>query len=372
MRKCISVILFILCLNSTFAIDFSNVDKQTATITGNQKTVAELTTALTAGFATPTEKARAIYYWISHNIVYNFKYYESNQSLTSTDELVTETLKSHQGVCANYSELFNACCKEAGIESVVINGYTKTDGKLADIGHAWNAIRLNEEYYLVDATWAAGHEEKGKYIQSFDDQYFMISPREFIKTHMPFDPIWQFLSNPLSNKEFEASDFSKLNKPGNYHFSDSIKVLNNLSLLDKLLRENKRISSCGATNKLIRNRMSYNQLNITNERYNLAVNFFNKAVQIFNTYILAKNKQFDGLKMHEDKIKELLAGTDDNLKQAQKINTFLNSDNVELTKLSDQLEKSINELKTNLQNEEEFVKKYIKTWKPLRAFMFYR
>ncbi|MDD3321156.1 MAG: transglutaminase domain-containing protein [Paludibacter sp.] len=372
MRKIISVVVFLLYLNVSFAIDYSKVDNQSATVPGNPKTVEEITSSLTKNLTSPTEKARAIYYWISHNISYNFQYYTSNQSLASTDELLAETLKSHQGVCANYSELFKACCKAVDIESIVINGYTKTDGKIADISHAWNAIKINEKYYLVDATWAAGHDEKGKYIQYFDDRYFMISPEEFIKTHMPFDLIWQFLDNPLTNKEFEASDFSKLNKPGNFNFSDSIKIQSSLSPLEKLVRENKRISNSGLTNKLIRNRMAYNQLNITNERYNLTVELFNKSVQIFNTYILAKNKQFDGLKMPDDQIIELLSTATAKLNEAQKINTFLNSDNPDLNKLVDQMGISIKELRTNLETEDAFMKKYLKKWKPLRVFMFYR
>lgn len=370
MKKVISISVLILVINVLSATDYSTVDKQAASITSNTTSVEEITSALTENLTSSEDKARAIYYWISHNINYNFKYYESNQSLTSKDELVTETLKSHQGVCANYAELFNACCKEIGIESVVISGYTKTDGEIANIGHNWNAISINGEYYLIDATWAAGHIENGKYIQIFNDQYFMISPNEFIKTHMPFDPIWQFLNNPLTNKEFEASNYLKLDKIGNYNFSDSIKIQSTLSTLDKLIRENKRISNCGLTNELIKNKLAYNQLNILNERYNLAVDFFNKSVQVFNIYIEAKNKQFDGLKMTDNQILDLLSTATESLNEAQKINTFLNTDQANLNKLISQMETSITALRKNIKNEDQFMEKYLETWKPLRAFLF--
>jgi len=372
MKKIILALLLVTNSVIIFGADYTKVDKLAADAPNNLKSVDEISVRLTKGLTSPAEKARAIYYWISHNIRYNIKLYESNKSITSTDDLISETLKSYQGVCANYAELFNACSKATGIESYVISGYTKIDGKVADIGHAWNAIRVDGKFWLIDATWASGHQENTKYVHQFDDRYFMITPDEFIKTHMPFDPIWQFLNNPLNNKEFESNDFSKLKIASNYNFNDSIKVQSELNQLDKLIRENKRISKCGTTNNLVRESMSYNQLNITNLKHNLSITTYNQSVELFNSYIMAKNKQFNGLSMTDDEVIDLLANTNKKLDEAEKINQFLNSDNADLNKNIEQMSTSIKDLRNNLKTEDAFMQKYLKTWKPFRIFLFYR
>lgn len=372
MNRFFSILVILFYTSLIFGTDFAKIDKQSATVPQNLKTAEEIAGFLTKNLTSPTEKTRAIYYWISHNIKYDMGMIASNKSATSTQELVDDVLKRRQGVCANYAELFHACCKSVGVQSYVISGFTSQNGKLDDISHAWNAVFIDGKYYFVDATWASGHEDKGKYVHLFNDQYFLIAPAEFIKTHMPFDPIWQFLSNPLTNKEFENGDFAKLKTPSNYNYSDSIKIQKDLNPIDKYVRENRRISKMGLTNSLVRERVAHNQQNIVSLKYNQAVEVFNKSVEDYNYYILCKNKQFDGTKMNDDKILELLSNSRQKVESVEKTIGFLNSDNGDINRMMKEMEVSIKEMKNKLNAEEAFVAKYIKTWKPFRIFMFYQ
>jgi len=371
MKPLFSILIVLFHVSFCYSADYSKIDKQSASVPPNLKTAEEIAVYLTKNLNNPTDKTRAIYYWISHNIRYDMEMLTSNKSVTTTQELVVDVLKRRQGVCANYAELFHTCCKSVGIESYVINGFTKFDGKLATISHAWNGVVIDGKYYFIDVTWAAGQEDNGKYIHEFNDQYFLIQPSEFIKTHMPFDPIWQFSNNPLSNKEFESNNFAKLNKPSDYNFSDSIKSLISLKPIDKLIRETSRITKSGLTNSLVREFASMNQQNIVTLKYNQGIEFLNKSVEDFNFYILSKNKQFDGTNMKDEKILEILSDSRKNLEAAENEIKFLNSDNGNINRMIKDMEISINNMKTKLVVEDTFTAKYIKTWKPFRIFMFY-
>ena len=43
-----------------------------------------------------------------------------------------------------------------------------------------------------------------------DDDYFMMKPEKAIKSHMPFDPLWQFLNYPITSTEFYEDEFENL------------------------------------------------------------------------------------------------------------------------------------------------------------------
>jgi hypothetical protein len=369
------IFLFILLLTGTgmlFAADYSNIDRHAATVPPNLRTANDIARYLTKNLTTPTDKARAIYYWISHAIVYDVTKMYSTETYTDPQELVDKALKTRRGVCSNYAALFQACCKSVGVQSYIIEGYTRQNDKVVGIAHAWNAVKINGVFYNIDATWASGFLKGNKYYQQFRDNYFMIPPAEFIKTHMPFDPIWQFLNNPVSHKEFEAGNFSNLKKESNYDYSDSIKVQSALSTWDKQARETQRIIASGLTNAMIRNKVMQNQQGIASDVFNKAADSFNKAVEKYNFYIQCKNKQFDNMSMKDDKILELLSSTRQLVESAGQTLAHIKSDNFDLNRSIDSMEKSIAGMKKNLDTEDAFAGKYVKTLKPLRLFLFYK
>jgi hypothetical protein len=365
---------FILLLNISvgFCADYTNIDKQSAKVPANLRKADEIAGYLTKNLTSKTDKVRALYYWISHNIWYDLAQMNSNKTFTSSNELVEEVLQKRKGVCQHYAELFHACCASIGIQSYVIKGYTIQNGQIAKLSHAWNTVVIDGKYLELDVTWAAGYVVNGIYKHVFTDEYFLIHPSIFIKTHIPFDPIWQFLDNPITNKEIEKGDFSKLKIKSGYNYTDSIKMLRNLSTTEQLVRENRRISKMGYTNTLIRNHVAQNQEIIASEKYNQAVQSFNKAVESFNFYILAKNKRFDGTKLADDKIREMLAKTRQHLDVATNLLNFLNSDNSEFNRQIRNMQSSISELKKNINDEDEFVNKYFKTAKSFRIALFYK
>ena len=165
------------------------------------------------------EKARAIFRWICQNIDYDLgSYFAGRLSSTKSEDV----LKSRSSVCAGYSDLFSALAEEAGLEAVEIRGYGKgysyRPGQrfAGPFNHAWNAVKVNGSWYLMDPTWGAGYLGRdGKYHRWFDDHYFMTPPDQFIFDHLPEEESWQLLDRPLSQAQFEdlvyvESDFFNL------------------------------------------------------------------------------------------------------------------------------------------------------------------
>jgi hypothetical protein len=356
------------------ATDYAKVDKQSGSIPATVRTTSEIAAFLTRNLNSPEEKVRAIYFWIAHNIRYDVTQMRSNDYSYTAGErnILKEVLDNRQGVCQHYAVLFNSLCQSAGIQSWIIPGYTRQDGVMANLSHAWNAVSINGKFYNIDVTWAAGYVSEGKYKQVFTDNFFLIPPADFIKTHIPFDPIWQFSDNPITHYEFEKSDFSKQKIHSNFNFSDSIKATATQDTLINLIRENKRIQAVGMTNDLIRTYVYFNQQGIIQQKYNLAVKDFNKGVETYNLYIASKNKQFNGTTMDENKILELLSTTRQNMDSAENGIKFLNGDGRKFWESVLGLQTSIKNVKADLDKEDAFMKKYISTWKPLRMVLFTR
>jgi hypothetical protein len=165
------------------------------------KSYTELAALLTDGLHTEHEKARVLFRWITDNISYSY----SNRSSDANN-----VLKKKKAVCIGYSNLFKEMCECSGIECVIVEGYAKTsvediNKKCKDTDHAWNAVKLNERWYLIDVTWASGHHDtkSRKSIKSYNELYYLTPPDNFIKKHLPVDENWQLVERPVKKADFE-------------------------------------------------------------------------------------------------------------------------------------------------------------------------
>jgi hypothetical protein len=187
----------------------------------NCRDLKPFTELLTQPYSEPQDKARAIYAWIGTHVRYDYQEakkldkrikftgssleeIEQKKRIYFEEKIPNETFRSRKGICQDYSYLFKQMCSFVGLECVVISGHTKSNSpKVSKVGHAWNAVKLKDQWHLLDATWGAGYVEKGKFHRAYSPGYFLSDPRLFILNHLPDDEKWQLLEKPLSESAFK-------------------------------------------------------------------------------------------------------------------------------------------------------------------------
>ncbi len=161
---------------------------------------------------TDLEKSRALYVWLAENISYDAKSINKNKYGDNTAKGV---LKSKKAVCAGYANLFELLGKQMGLDILTLGGYSKnTDDEQEwyfvdeEADHAWNVIRIDGEWKVFDATWAAGiayDDKKGRMVfkKQYTDNWFNLSPYEAIFTHYPEDTSLMFTKSKITLEEYE-------------------------------------------------------------------------------------------------------------------------------------------------------------------------
>jgi transglutaminase-like putative cysteine protease len=219
---------------------------------------AELTVKTLANYLikpakTQTERAYAIYYWLTQNLAYDTQSFFSGHygDLTPAD-----VLRSRKAICSGYSRLFTGLAKPANLEIVEIIGISKSYGfsEKGTLGaHAWNAVKIDNQWRLLDATWGAGFVTKsGEFEKELEDFYFFTPPEQFIYSHFPKERQWQLLDPTISKTEFKKlvylrPAFFKYGLALDSHQQSQIKIKDRLTL--SLLAPDNVIFLTGLTHK---------------------------------------------------------------------------------------------------------------------------
>lgn len=234
MRSFFLIALF-LYLNISFGqisdfdeVDFSTADNIAKKYEGEKlDNLSLLSYNLTNTLETDVEKFRAIYTWVCNNIRADKNQYRKvikkrkkfkNDSIAlllwnASYQKVAfkKLLKNQKTMCTGYAYLIKELSYLADIECRIIDGYgrsVETNIDTLDIAnHSWNAVKLDGNWYLSDATWSSGYlSEKGGFVKKFNDGYFLTKPEYFAKNHLPKDKNWllgstmtaeQFVKGPL-------------------------------------------------------------------------------------------------------------------------------------------------------------------------------
>jgi len=159
-------------------VDFAKVESVVYPITGDTS-INKLSQRLVSPFSKSYEKIYAIYYWITLNMRYDYVMLDNGYHCDWQNS--STVLQRKLGVCEGLSNLFCALCKSAKIPVVKIWGYVPTpDGGY----HAWNAVQIDGEWFLLDVTWDLMYKTKGK-------TYFLANPQTFYYKHIPDDLKWK-------------------------------------------------------------------------------------------------------------------------------------------------------------------------------------
>ena len=190
--------------------------------------VAALAQEITKDSTNSVTKARAIYDWLVANIRYDTREWENIAAGASEyihDHDPDTVLERGTTVCIGYAWLFDDLCEAAGLESTYligdVRGYrgTPDDELVSSIRHAWSAVRDENGWKLLDATWGARQEGEGESDYKWRaDYYYGTPPSQFIYDHLPEDTSWQLLDEPVATK----SAFSSLPNLKPSFFTDGL------------------------------------------------------------------------------------------------------------------------------------------------------
>ena len=157
---------------------FDNVDAYVNSL--KTYDTSNLAVLITKPFSNELEKVRAIFMWMNKNIQYDYVGLASNNYTVD----VPDVLRKRVAVCDGYSRLFYYLCSGGGITSNYLRGLTPRGV------HAWNSVRIDSKWYLIDVTWGL--------------EYFLTSPNIFIKDHIPmvFNK-WTLLTNRIPLEDWK-------------------------------------------------------------------------------------------------------------------------------------------------------------------------
>lgn len=115
------------------------------------------------------EKLKFFYDWIIEHTEYKSNLYSQD---------MRSVFLQNSSVCAGYSRAFQYLCQKANMDCTYVSGYTKNNEN-----HAWNLVKLSDQYYWVDVTWGdpvyAGEKDN-----ETNYNFFLVDDEHFLQTHV--------------------------------------------------------------------------------------------------------------------------------------------------------------------------------------------
>jgi len=196
-------------------ISFEKADNIATLLKGEElNNLSLLAYKLTHKLDTDAERFRAIYFWVCHNIKNDYglmmknnrkrKKFKNdlvqldNWNQTFKKKVFSKLLTQKRTLCSGYTYLIKELAVHAGIECEIVNGYGKTSTSVKYTkmpNHTWNVVKLDGKWYLSDATWSSGYiGEDYLFKFNYNDDFFLMAPKEFANSHRPLDSEWLLLS----------------------------------------------------------------------------------------------------------------------------------------------------------------------------------
>jgi hypothetical protein len=164
---------------------------------------------LKARWHSEPDRARAAYAWVAHNIDYDVEAYFSGVKGKTDAGGTFETGKS---VCEGYSDLYAQIARGLGLEVQSISGWAKAYGyvkgeSFGSVNHAWNAVKVDGRWRLLDTTWGAGALVGKNFQRNYSTAWYDMAPQLFILQHLPQQAQWTLLEQAPSMAAYIKAPF---------------------------------------------------------------------------------------------------------------------------------------------------------------------
>ena len=356
---------------------YTSVEKQMRLIPEQQtKSVQDIANYIQASFKGEELQIKAAYFYVISTISYDVNYNFSTEIFSSDEDFVTKTITTKSGVCIHYAKLFKAIIDKLGFDCQIVTGYTKQNNLIGNLSHAWCAMHFKDgNWYVFDPTWDSGYVKNQKFTRNILSLHFKMLPSEAIKTHMPFDYLWQFSKEPISNREFYNGKVYDIKPKVNFDYQKEIDKYLKLSEIDKAFESAERIQKNEIINDLILEQYTYlksvfnaSRYNKNIEKFNEIIEDYNVAIVLLNDFIIYRNKGFTPV-FSDAILLEMIQTPNEKLENIQKEVFLISSIGKENTANFNELKSSITDAVKQSNEQYNFVKDYISKSKKDRKKM---
>lgn len=167
-----------------------------------------------SGNMTDMQKVKTLHDWICTNTIY-----DPGLSGDKKNHNDASVLMNDSTVCEGYARIANILYNAAGIESCYISG----------VGHAWNIVKIGNNYFHVDTTWDDGDVISYKWFMKSDEEMKNSGGEHAAWTTYTPSPLHSFQSETLPECKYSMGD---VNQDGSVNIADLVKMNKNISDYD--------------------------------------------------------------------------------------------------------------------------------------------
>lgn len=118
--------------------------------------------------------------------IYEMVIKKTNYDMEAPDnQNIYSVLVKHASVCQGYAKSIQYLCNEIGMECILVQGKVNTGET-----HAWNCVKIDGMYYLLDATWGDASYRAKDETKDFDKpdinyDFLNVTNAELADSHIP-------------------------------------------------------------------------------------------------------------------------------------------------------------------------------------------
>lgn len=226
-----------------------------------QKKVSEIIGNLITSDMKDYEKELVLHDYVVNNTKYDERAYTGNMpkdSYTAYGALINGV-----GVCQGYADAMDRLLRAVGIECSMVIGDANNGTEW--IGHAWNIVKIQGQYYQLDSTWDDPVTRDG--LNRLSHSYFNITDDQIGKNHRWNKDDYE----KCTSTEYSFDNLNVIEKDIN---GNDIKVVNNYNDFYSIVEE---VLSQGG------NSVSLKILNYESSKYNITQTL-NKICRKYNIF----------------------------------------------------------------------------------------
>jgi transglutaminase/protease-like cytokinesis protein 3 len=175
----------------------------------------------------PYQRIKALHDYVADRIAYDTESYFAGKYPPQDAQTV---FKTHKAVCAGYANLLMELGRKIDEKIVVVEGISRNpNSKTGEEGHAWNAVEIDDSWYLIDVTWDSGKVSKEGFKKEYTSDYLLVPPEVMKIAHYPDNVDWQLLSSPITYQTFLEQPMMRPK-----FFAESFKLILPTSLTTKV------------------------------------------------------------------------------------------------------------------------------------------